>query len=151
MIEPLIKHLQQYASLKDSIEVERFDATLGQIAGLNDPRAIGLLIPLFNDNCKFPEVMFSIIHTIERFDDETYVREILKTLPTLLAKSPYWANVIHFRIFNHPPSRQTYRQWLEQADSETKAAAKALLTTMRAQEPKFVQACDEMLAVLAQR
>jgi hypothetical protein len=48
MIEPLIQHLRQFAKLEDSIDVERFDATLSQIADMNDPQAIGLLIPSFN-------------------------------------------------------------------------------------------------------
>ena len=148
MIEDVIKHLRRHAKLENSIDVERFDATLSQIAGLNDPQAIRLLLPFFNDECKFPETMFSIIHTIERFDDETYIRELLKGLPGLWSHSPYWANVLHFRIFNHPPTRQAYRSQLAQADPATKAAAKDLLTTMRDREPKFVEACSEMLASL---
>jgi hypothetical protein len=144
----VIQHLRQHAKLQNSVDVERFDATLSQIASLNDPRAIGLLLPFFNDECKFPETMFSIIHTIERFDDETYVREILKALPGLWSRSPYWASVLHFRIFNHPPSRQTYRNRLANADAAIKSAAKDLFTTMRSREPKFVEACNEMLTVL---
>lgn len=101
MLEPLIKYLAQFATLDNSIDVERFDATLAQIAGQNNPRVIELLVPFLDDKCKFLEAMFSVIHTIERFDDEIYAREILKVLPQLWSKSPYWANVIHFRIFNH--------------------------------------------------
>lgn len=148
MIAPLIEHLEQYAKLECSIDVERFDATLAQIATLNDPRAIGLLVRFFDDKCKFPESMFSIIHTIERFDDETYVREILKALPILWQRSPYWAKVIHFRIFSQTASLRAYRSGLTIAEPPCKATAKDLLTTMRAQEPLFVQQCDEMLAVM---
>jgi len=147
MIEDVINHLRQHAKLENSSDLERFDATLSQIAGLNDPRAIGLLLPFFNDECRFPEAMFSIIHTIERFDDDTYIQEILKGLPGLWGSSPYWANVLHFRIFNHGPSRQVYRNRLARAGAATKAAAKDLLTAMRDQEPKFVGPCNEMLAV----
>lgn len=148
MIELLIRRLNQHAKLENSADVERFDATLAQIAGLNDVRAIQLLTPFFDDNCKFPEVMFSIIHTIERFDDETYTGEVLKVLPTLWRQSPYWTNVLHFRILNYGPSRLAYRSRLAQADLTIKSTARDLFSTMRAREPKFVQACDEMLAVL---
>jgi len=148
MIEDVIYHLQRHAKLENSIDVERFDATLSQIAGLNDPRSIGLLLPFFNDKCKFPETMFSIVHTIERFDDETYVQEILKGLPGLWSHSPYWANVLHFRIFNHASSRQAYKNQLAQADPATKVTVKDLLTTMRDREPKFIVTCNEMLAIL---
>lgn len=148
MIEDVINHLQRHAKLENSIDVERFDATLSQVAGLNDPRAIGLLLPFFNDKCKFPEPMFSIIHTIERFDEETYIREILKALPGLWCRSPYWAKVLHFRIFNHPASCQAYQSLLALADPTIKAVAKDLLTTIRNREPKFVDVCNQMLASL---
>lgn len=94
MIESLIKHLEKNSKLEDSIDVERFDATLSQIAQLNDPRSVGLLIPFFNDGCKFREAMYSIVHTIEAFDD-LYVSEILKLLPSFWKHSPYWAMVVH--------------------------------------------------------
>ncbi len=148
MIESIVTHLQRVDKLENSTDVERFDAALSQIASLNDPKAIGLLIPFFDDKCRFPEAMFSMVHTIERFDDETYVRELLKTLPDLWRRSPYWASVLHFRIFNHPPTREAYRTQLAQADPSIRAATRGLLTTLRAKEPKFRQVCDEMLAIL---
>jgi hypothetical protein len=148
MIEDLIEQLGKYAKLENSDDVERFDATLNQIAGLNDSRAIDLLLPFFKDKCQFPEVMFSIIHTIEMFDPETYARQIVLALPTLWERSPYWASVLHFRIFNHAPSREAYRTQLAIAETPVKAAARELLTTMRERQPKFMAACDEMSAVL---
>lgn len=39
VIHSLIQHSAQNAKLEDSIDVVRFDATLSQIAGVNDPRA----------------------------------------------------------------------------------------------------------------
>ena len=148
MIESLIQHLRQYEKLDNSTDVERFDATLSQIASANEPRVIGLLIPFFNDRCKFPEAMYSIIHTIERFDAQTYVRELLDALPAFLEKAPYWAKVLHFRVFNDPASRAAYRNYLKCAGQEVKLSAKELLTNMKRSEPKFVQVCDEMLLTI---
>ena len=148
MIESLIKHLEHYSKLEDSVDVERFDATLSQIAELNDPRAIGLLLPFFKDDCKFPEVMFSIIHTIEMFEDKKYVQEILRGLPMFSRRSPAWAKKVHFAIFNYPPTREAYREQLARAGATTKIAAKDFLTKIGEQEPKFAQVCNEMLAVL---
>ena len=36
MVEPLIKYLERYSNLEDSVDVEWFDATLSQNAELND-------------------------------------------------------------------------------------------------------------------
>jgi len=107
-----------------------------------------LLVCFFEDDCKFPEAMYSIIHTIEMFDDKTYAREILKSLPVFWERSPKWAKRIHHAIFNSPSARQAYRSELRDAIPAVKAAARNLLSTMRETEPKFVTVCDEMLAVI---
>jgi hypothetical protein len=148
MIAPLINHLQQFAKLKDTVEVERFDATLNQIASLDDPQSINLLIPFFDDNTKFPEAMFSIIHTIERFDDNTYIHGILESLPKFWRDAPYWASVIHFRIFNSPSALQAYREQLRKAETMIQNAARELLLHIINIEPKFSKTSREILANL---
>jgi hypothetical protein len=148
MPDPLIEHLKIYSELKDSIAVERFEATLGQIAQLNDPRYIVPLLGFFRDDCEYHEVMFSIIHTIERFDAETYAREILKGLPGFWKNSPYWAKIIHFRIFNDPSSFKAYKTQLSDVDLQVRASVRELLSTMRKHEPKFFKHCDSLLALL---
>jgi hypothetical protein len=45
VIEDVINHLRRHAKLENSIDVERFDAALSQIAGLNDPQAYELYAP----------------------------------------------------------------------------------------------------------
>lgn len=115
MIEDVIKLLRRQTKLENSIDVERFEATLHQIAQLRDPRSIGLLIPFFDDDCQFPEVMFSIIHIIESFDHEVYVKEILRSLPSFWQRSPYWASVAHVAILNTPAVLDSYANQLKQA------------------------------------
>lgn len=148
MIEPLIKHLQQHAKLKDSIEVERFEATLNQIAEQRNPRCIGLLIPFFDDDCEFYEVMYSILHVIESFDHTTFVGEVLKALPDFWKRSPYWATVIHTSILNTPAVLEIYRAQLGGANAAVKQIAQEILIKIRNTKPQFAERCDELLRVL---
>jgi len=145
MIEQLIKHMAQYAKLEDSIQVERFEATLNQIQEMRDPRAIGLLIPFLDDNCEFYEVMYSILHAIESFDHATFVREILKSLPEFWQRSPYWATVIHTSILNTPAALDIYRSEMLKAPTAVKEASKAVLTKIRDTKPQFRDRCDGLL------
>lgn len=147
-MESLIKHLKIYAKLEDSIDVERFEATLNQIAELNDPQCIGFLIPFFNDDCDFDEVMFSIIHVIESFTHETFVREILKALPVFWKHSPFWATIIHLRILNTPSALAIYRDQLKKADASVQQASRKLLTEIRDTKTDFAERCDNLLSAI---
>lgn len=144
-MDQLLKHLTQYAKLETSIDVERFEATLQQISELNHPEAIGLLIPFFDDKCRFPEVMFSIVHAIERFDSETYVRELLKSLPAFIERSPYWATVIHLRILNTPNVLRIYCSQVKDAERAIKVVSRGILEKIRDTKPKFSHLCTETL------
>ena len=148
MIQSLVEHLARNAKLETSIDVERFEATLGQIAELRDPRAIGLLLPFFNDGCKFHETMFSIIHTIEAFDDTTYVHELIPKLPEFWARSPYWATVVHYGILNSPATLSAYRDELQFANPLVKQACRELLTSVVQKKPQLKSKCDELLCAI---
>jgi hypothetical protein len=148
MIDALIEHLQKNVKLEDSIDVELFDATLSQIAELNDPRSIGLLIPFFNDKCRLREAMYSIVHAIERFDDRTYVLELLKVLPSFWRRSPYWAMRLHFRILNSPSTKQEYGNALSSADEKIRNTSKQILNAIREREPQLSGKCESVLAAL---
>ena len=147
MNQSLIEHLRKYARLKDSIEVERFEATLNQIAELKDARYIGPLLEFLDDKCRFPEVMFSIVHTVEAFEHEAYVAGILASLPRLWQSSPYWATVIHVAILNTQSVLEIYRSQLALAPGPVKQAARELLTRIRNTKPKFGERCDQLLAI----
>ena len=68
------------------------------MAALNAPVSIKPLLRLLDDNAKYSELMWSIIHTIESIDDESYVREILGALPELYGQAPQYAFRLLVRI-----------------------------------------------------
>lgn len=148
MLEALINNLKWYAKLENASDFEGYDATLGEIAELHDSRCIELLLPFFDDQCRFPEMMFSIIHTIERFDDQTYVGELIKSLPNFIEQSPYWAKILHFRIINSAPCFEVYKYQLSKAPEDTKSSAKILFTDLQQKNANFSDQCEKVLVLL---
>jgi 23S rRNA A2030 N6-methylase RlmJ len=88
MLFDLIVQMQNELQNHGNGYVQRFEGVLGQVATMNDPDCIGQVLPLFDDDAEYDEMMFSIIHTIERFDDATYVREIVDHLDSFFDQSP---------------------------------------------------------------
>jgi hypothetical protein len=128
--------------------VQRSEEVLGQIAGFHDPSSIGLLMPLLDDHAEYDELMFSIIHAIESFDDDIYVREILRHLPGFLAQSPRWTTIIHMRILNSPQTLAAYGSAIKTLSNPEKRAVHDVLNLVRRKNAKFEAPADSLLALL---
>ena len=78
--------------------IRKAGTMLLEIGNLNDPNCIGLLISLPDDNCKYSEFMFSIICTIEKFDDRIYIKQVVSNIPEFINKSSEWDSIIYNRL-----------------------------------------------------
>jgi hypothetical protein len=146
-IEDLIQQLHEL-KLDLPVSARRFEEVLADVAALNDPRCIGLLLGVFpKDDKGFSELMFSIVHTIERFDDSTYVAEIIKSFPTFATASPYWSTVLHMRIFNNPGTFAEYKTAISHCGSQRRQPIWEFLNEL-SRDPKFKSACQEVLNIL---
>lgn len=115
-----------------------FEARLAEVVALRTPESIGPLLDLFRDNALYDELMFSIIHGLEVFEDKTYVDEILRNAVTLCRKSPRWASIIFMRILNSEPTRLELVKQLRGTTPECKAAIKLLMEKINARSVQFV-------------
>jgi hypothetical protein len=125
-----------------------FDVLLSEIASLNDPSCIRHLLKLFNDEAQYDELMFSIIHTIESFDVQVYIAQIMRELPSLFRSSPRWAIVLHMRILNDPESRSAYASALQSLQPAEAHASREILNGVKQKRKEFAARCDELLAYL---
>lgn len=146
MLTKLIVKLHDALHAPDDESVRKFENILGKIAALNDPDCIGQLLPFFDDDSEYDEMMFSIIHTIECFDDATYVRAIVDHLDSFFAASPRWATVIHMRILNSPSTMAAYGDYIKLAANDKQRAVRIALHAVRRKNAKFAAQCDVLLA-----
>jgi hypothetical protein len=115
-----------------------FEALLAEVVALRMPEAIGPLLGLFRDNSQYDELMFSIIHGVEVFDDQTYVTEILRGASLLCSKSPRWASIIFMRMLNSEPTRLALVRQLRDAEPAVKATVKSLVEKINAHSVQFL-------------
>jgi hypothetical protein len=148
MLDRLIASLQVEKAAHGENHVARFESLLARIAALNDPASICALVGLFDDDAPFDEMMFSIVHTIERFDDATYVREIARSLPAFWLKSPRWAPIVHMRIMNSAHAFGAYLQLAQDLTPEQRDAARAILQSIRTKDRTRDANCELVLSKL---
>lgn len=94
--------------LLEKHDFEKFESLLFDVVKKNDSNCISELISLFDDEFEYDEIMFSIIHAIESFDDETYTQQIIKSTPNLSTNSPRWYKMIISRINKNEETNRIY-------------------------------------------
>ncbi len=111
-VDLLITHIEKLREISQGQSndsyVADFEDVLAEIHELHDADSIPLLIDFFDDDCEYDELMFSIIHTIEDFNDEVYVKKVFKKLEDFYRDAPRWASIVHMRILNSSPTLAAY-------------------------------------------
>jgi hypothetical protein len=121
-----------------SENVSAFEGLLADVVALRTADSIVPLLGLFRDNAQHDELMFSIIHSIEIFDDHAYVTEILRGAPSLCSKSPRWASIIFMRVLNSEPTRLELVRRLREATPDVKIVIKSLIEKINARSVQFL-------------
>jgi hypothetical protein len=101
-----------------------------------------------DDTSEYDELMFSVIHAVERFDDEIYVSALLENLTDFYARSPRWAVIVHMRILNSPATMATYAKQLTFLPRDRRQVVRDVLEAVRLKNGKFEAKCNLLLATL---
>ena len=129
-IEVLTQDLREIISSYDELFLEKFEETLYDLSQLNNHRIISKLIPLLKDDFEYDELMFSVIHTVEVFEDDIYINELFMTLPNFIYQSPRWASIIFMRILNNENSFKVFKTYFSKLNKEKKDSIQALFYSM---------------------
>ena len=146
MVKDLINKLANYHDFSIEGNIEKFEEVLSELASTKNPEIIPWLLTFFDDGCDFPEVMFSIIHTIEIFDDAKYVEKLLVALPEIWKRSPYWVKVLHFRILNSKETMEEYAKQISKINADLKEVVREVISKIGNDSPKFKERCDLILS-----
>lgn len=121
-----INDLKQILSLKQKDYVFQAEESLARIAAINDPSVIDPLFLLLDDSAEYDELMYSIVHTVEQWDDKTYVAALLRSADALLQRAPQWSQILHIRVLNSPGTLNEYCILLDSATDSQRATVRAI-------------------------
>jgi len=129
--------------------VADFEKVLADISTHREPGIIPALLGLLTDSSEFDEVLFSIVHTIERFPDSVYVAELLRASEELAQRAPRWAQILYMRALNNSSTRAVLSGELVGQPPSTRAAVAALLASIRSRRPELAAQVDEVAGTLS--
>lgn len=109
-IEEVFIKLQSLVKMKSQEDIAEFERIVWDLASTNNPDIIKRLLYLFDDNCLYPEVMYSLVHAVEQCPLEQYLSIILNALSFCIVRCPMWIETIYNRILNDPSSLELFRQ-----------------------------------------
>ncbi len=83
--------------------------------------------------------MFTIILTIQKFDDRIYIKQVLSHILEFINRSPEWPSIIHNRILNlKEVQTNCINQVRKTATQIQKGAIKELLDNINIASPEFL-------------
>jgi len=119
--------------------VSESDNYIALIASANESSSISKLLLLLDDNFIYDEIMYSLIHAAEGFDDPEYVAELLEVIPALCKKSPKWASIVIMRSLNSDKTRAELVSQLRSASNAIKSSMDWLLSEINKESSEFLQ------------
>jgi hypothetical protein len=132
-------------------EISEFKEALSNLIALGDVSIIDELCMAFDDDTEQHEIMFGLIHGIERLyrvDVEEGLYLIALVIPSVIDRAREWMAFLHYRILNHEQVRSVYRSVLSKLDGEKKQVVIDLLKDIKCEDPvMFGGSVDEVLSV----
>jgi hypothetical protein len=107
-----------------------------------------MLIRCFDDKEQYDELMFSIVHTIEAFDDATYAKELVRSLPHFIPNAPRWCSIVHMRILNSTSALGAYVTEIKSAEEDTKSMLRRMIVQMGARGAQIANKTVPLLKAL---
>jgi hypothetical protein len=143
----LQQHLLELGTIwsrRDASWVADFEATLGSVAAFNDPSCIGPLLDLFEDESPSDDLLFSVVHAIERYPDHVYVAGLLQATETLLGRTPRWARILYMRILNAPTARAELASAICHKPESTRVSVGQILDDIERRRPELTNKSAEV-------
>lgn len=142
--EEIASRLREIGAAGLESRVREFESGLAEMSALDDPTCIPLLMELFDDRSAHDEVMFAIVHAVERFADAPYVANLLGQTQRLAKRAPRWLGVLYMRVLNSESAREQLAKQLKGASLEDRRAVIDVVDGIVARRPEFAQ---KMIAI----
>ena len=109
--------LKKYAKMKSEEDIKLFDIMVYELAKTQDLGVFERLIDIFDDECEFPEVMYSLIHAIATYPCKQYVLGILSKVNDYY-KYVEWFKIIIYGILNSEKYLEVFKHNIHLANQD---------------------------------
>ncbi|MDQ9010114.1 Imm30 family immunity protein [Acinetobacter gerneri] len=147
-LEQAINSLSKEIQINHFNNVKNIDVKLAKIMAFNDCSVIRPLVRLIEDNAQYDEAVFLIIHSIESFENDVYINEIINEFPYLVKKAHNWATILLIRILNSNTARECMIDKVSLTTSAIKNSILFLLQRINAEKTNFYEKTASLMKVI---
>ncbi|MCM2989961.1 Imm30 family immunity protein [Bacillus safensis] len=144
-----LKNLYENRLLENENKIQEFEESLAKVLEYGSVSVIPGLCFVFDDDTEQFEIMFGLIHGIERLyknNIEEGLTYFAQAIPKILSQGAEWVKILHYRILNHPGVRIIYRNVLLKQDPSIVGNIKNLLIEIKNEDADmFSKPVDEVL------
>jgi hypothetical protein len=112
----LFEDVKEAAHFQNYDDFSVFSEGVMKLAEKQNEETFQNLIGLFNDETRYPEVMFNLVHALESYPDELYVTLVLKFLDNISNSYKGWYARLVIRILNEDKCKQIFLRKLKGLD-----------------------------------
>lgn len=133
----MARQLYQARRMQTPDEFKRFEEARTALFSTGDPAVLSDLFAAFDDSTEQHEVMWGLVHDVEAFAPDIYLRELAVAAPKMLPHAKGWVEILHYRILNSIEYSSKYREIIPTLPSDTQKAVKRLLEEIVESEPEY--------------
>lgn len=130
--------------MQDSEQIALFEEALERIGSEHDLQHIPLLCRAFDDETEHYEVMYGMVHTVERYDKLSTpaqaTAKFISAIPSMLPQAAEWLETLLFGILNDNAARQVFAELLAASPSDIQNRVRSILRKIVADDPEAFQA-----------
>lgn len=132
-----LARLRAWRRLDTDVAVRDFERALADLPETLDSETLDELHLLLYDDTVVPEVMYGLVHRLERTPVGDQEASVLRVLPRMAATAPWWIETVVMRLINNDESRAALLESAEHAPEDHRAALRSVLERI-SEEPDAV-------------
>lgn len=142
-IESEAKKLYDNRLMQNDEQISLFEEALVRIEDEHNFQHIPLLCRAFDDETANYEVMYEMVHAIERYDKISTpaqaTAQFISAIPFMLPHAGEWLEILLFGILNDNTSRQVFAEKLADSSQSIKDQVHNVLRKIVADDPESFQ------------
>ncbi|MBM3469088.1 MAG: hypothetical protein FJX71_06635 [Alphaproteobacteria bacterium] len=135
------ENLRILSKMESAEDIKTFEEKINELADNKDPTVLSEMMGLFDDNCQHPEIMYALVHALENFPDDIYVKSLLFEIENGIMKYPSWLVILIYGILNNP---NCYRIFKENMGLAKKESLLRLFEIIEQESPQHEKQLNEL-------
>jgi len=137
----MLKKLKIYSKMLKQEDIDFFEHYVWKLAEAKNLEILSELFQLFDDSCPYSEVMYSLVHAVESYPDDFYVKIFISNIEKMLVSSKNWVQILLFAILNDEDCLEIFRANMHLAPKESLLK---LFSIMEEESPHHFELIQEL-------